>query len=568
MNRLSSSKYGLVFLLVIILVLNFLASQWHYHLDLTEEKRYTLSTASKKLLRGLDDEVNIDVFLDGDMPAGFRKLANSTTDLLKEFKEIESGNIRFKFKKPLEGLNDSSKAYLMDSLQRLGLSPMNVKAQVKEGEGQEERYIYPGAIITYKDRIAAVDFLQGQSSVDGINSLNNAEALLEYKLVNAIHKVVEDSVPVVGYLLGNGEPFSYNVYDFVQRGLRKNYGFAFLYIDSIRYIPPVFQAIVIVKPTQKFSDQQKLKIDQYIMHGGKVIWMIDNLYAEMDSLKRVQKEFVAFDRGLNLEDQLFKYGVRINLDLVQDKNCDQIASVVGSIGGKPQMKLLPWPYFPLVSNYTGHPIAKNLDYILTQFPNSIDTVKAAGIKKTFLLATSAASRVINTPAIVSWNMISIEDDNRNFTSSFVPVAVLLEGKFNSVFANRLTTAMNDSLNNAGQPFVAQNNADNKMIVVSDGDIALNAVTNEEGPLQMGMNQYTKYKYANSDFVMNAIEYLVDNSGILELRGKDYTLRLLDKKKLDEDKTKWQFVNIASPVLFIILCGFIFQYIRRRKFQGA
>lgn len=564
MRKLLSSKYGLLFLLIILIALNFLASQWHYGLDLTQEKRYTLGNPTKKLLRNLDDEVDIDVFLEGEMPAGFKKLANSTRDMLNGFKEIARANIHYTFKNPLIGLDDSSRAYLMDSLQRLGLSLTNIKAQAKGGEGQEERYIYPGAIITYKDRVTAVDFLQGQSAVNGVNSLNNAEALLEYKLSNAIHKVVEDSVPYIGYLLGNGEPFNQTVYDFVERNIRKNYGFAFLYIDSVKSIPPIFKSIVIVKPAQKFSDLQKLKIDQYIMHGGKVIWMIDNLYAEMDSLRRSQNEFIAFDRGLNLEDQLFKYGVRINQDLVQDLNCDKTPTIVGSMGGKPQIELLPWPYFPILSNYNGHPIAKNLDYVLSQFPSSIDTVTAQGITKTFLLTTSAESRTLNTPALVSWNSVRNEEDLKQFTKSYIPIAVLLEGKFNSLFTNRLTTAMNDSLTAIQQPFIAKATTDNKMIVISDGDIVLNAVTNE-GSLQMGMNPYTKYKYANSEFIMNAIEYLVDDSGILELRGKDYTLRLLDKRKLDENKTMWQFINIVIPVLFIMICGFIFQFIRRKKY---
>ena len=565
MNKILSSNYGLIYLLFIIIIVNYLASVWHYRFDLTEDRRFTLSTPTRKLLRNLNEPVNIDVFLEGDMPSGFKKLRNTTKELLEDFKEIAKKNIRFRFKKPLEGLNDSAKAGLMDSLQQMGLSPMNVKAQTREGEGQEQQFIYPGAILTYKDRVIAVDFLQGQSAVNGINSLNNAEALMEYKLVNAMHKLTQDSLPIVGYLLGNGEPFNENVYDLVERNIKRNYGFSFLPIDSIRSIPSVFNAIVIVKPSRKFTDEQKLKIDQYIMHGGKVMWMIDNLYAEMDSLRRTQNEFIAFDRGLNLEDLLFKYGVRINQDLVQDLNCDKTPTVVGIVGGKPQVELLPWPYSPLLTNNNGQPIAKNLDYILSQFPSSIDTVKAPGINKTFLLTTGDASRTLSTPALVSWNSIRNEEDLKKFNKSFIPVAVLLEGKFHSLFTNRLTNVMNDSLNNIHQPFISQNQQDNKMIVVADGDIAMNAVT-QQGVLQMGMNPYTKYKYANSDFVMNSIESLVDSSGILELRGKDYTLRLLDKKKLDEGKSRWQFINIAVPILLVILSGFVYQFIRKRKYQ--
>jgi len=565
MNKILLSKYGLIYFLFIIIIVNYLASVWHYRFDLTEDRRFTLSTPTRKLLRNLNEPVNIDVFLEGDMPSGFKKLRNSTKELLEDFKEIAKKNIRFRFKKPLEGLNDSAKAGLMDSLQQMGLSPMNVKAQTREGEGQEQQFIYPGAILTYKDRVIAVDFLQGQSAVNGINSLNNAEALMEYKLVNAMHKLTQDSLAIVGYLLGNGEPFNENVYDLVERNIKRNYGFSFLPIDSIRSIPSVFNAIVIVKPSRKFTDEQKLKIDQYIMHGGKVMWMIDNLYAEMDSLRRTQNEFIAFDRGLNLEDLLFKYGVRINQDLVQDLNCDKTPTVVGIVGGKPQVELLPWPYSPLLTNNNGQPIAKNLDYILSQFPSSIDTVKAPGINKTFLLTTGDASRTLSTPALVSWNSIRNEEDLKKFNKSFIPVAVLLEGKFHSLFINRLTNVMNDSLNNIHQPFISQNQQDNKMIVVADGDIAMNAVT-QQGVLQMGMNPYTKYKYANSDFVMNSIESLVDSSGILELRGKDYTLRLLDKKKLDEGKSRWQFINIAVPILLVILSGFVYQFIRKRKYQ--
>jgi gliding-associated putative ABC transporter substrate-binding component GldG len=567
MKKLLATKYWWIVLLAGLVLVNMAASFIHVRADLTAEKRYTLSAPTKKLLRNLPGQVDITVFLEGDMAAGFKKLRNSTSEMLQEFKELGKSNIRFKFEKPAGDMDDSARAAFTDSLQRMGLSPMNVKAQVKGGEGQEERFIYPGAVIKYEDRVTAVDFLKGQSSVDGINSLNNAEALLEYQLANAIHKVTQDSVAVVGYLLDNGEPFSYNVYDLIERNLKQTYGFAFLHIDSTPAIPPVFNAIVIAKPAQKFTEEQKLKIDQYIMHGGKVIWFIDNLYAEMDSLQRAQNEFIAFDRGLNIEDMLFKYGVRINQDLVQDLNSDKLPSKIGDMGGKPQFDMLPWPYFPLLSNYNGHPVAKNLDYVLSQFPNSIDTVKAVGIKKTVLLNSSETSRLLNTPARVAWNTIQNEEDVKTFNKSYVPVAVLLEGKFSSFFTNRLTTAMRDSLLAIRAPFVAQNASDNKMIVVADGDIALNPVSPSKGPLQMGINPYTNYKYANSEFVMNSVEYLVDNSGILETRSKDFTLRLLDKKKLEEQKSTWQLVNIISPLVLVLLFGGLYQFFRKRKFIG-
>lgn len=552
-------------MLIILLAITYIASAVHYRLDLTKEKRFTISQPTKKLIHSLDDRVSITVFLSGQLPAGFKKLANSTKDLLQEFKEVSKRNIQYSFAKPGEGLSDSAQAQFQDSLRRLGLNPMNIHAQVKEGEGQEQRLVYPGALISYKDRVIAVDLLQGQSAVDGINSLNNAEALLEYKFARAIQKITQDSVPVVAYLAGNGEPLSYNVTSFVENVLKRDYVTRIFPIDSFPEIPPVFNAVVIVKPTVPFTDVQKVKLDQYVMHGGKIMWLVDELYAEMDSLQRAQNDFIAFDRNLNIEDLLFKYGVRINPDLLQDLNADKVPSVVGSVGGKPQMELLPWPYFPLLSNYSNHPIAKNLDYVVSQFPNSIDTVKADGIKKTILLASSANSRVLSTPAKVSFQSIQTEDDLKTFNKPNVPVAVLLEGKFQSLFANRLTQQQKDAF--AGPGAFANSSPDSKMIVISDGDIALNAVTQKEGPLPLGMNMFTQYQYANKDFLSNCLEYLTDNSGILEARSKDYTLRLLDKKKIEAEKTKWQIINIVLPLLIVFVFGTLYQYIRKRKYRS-
>ena len=566
MKKLLATSYWWIVLLALLVLINFAASYFNLRADLTAEKRYTLSSSTKKLLQGLDEQVNITVFLDGDMPKDFKKLRNSTAALLQEFKESGKSRIKYIFEKPGTGLADTAKSLFLDSIAGLGIKPYTIEAQVKEGEGTEQRQVVPGALLSYKGRVTAVDLLSGQSSALDETSINRVEATLEYKFASAIHKIITDSVPVIGYLLGNGEVFSDRIKDLIDNNLRKKYGFAFLPIDSVPAIPPVFNAILITKPTQKFTDEQKLKLDQYAMQGGKIMWMIDNLYAEMDSLQRTQNEFIAFDRGLNLEDLLFKYGVRINQDLVQDLNCDKIPSVVGDVGGKPQIQLLPWPYFPLLSSNTNNPISKNIDYVLSQFPNSIDTVKADNIKKTYLLTTSEASRILNTPAKVSWNSIQNEEDMKTFNKGYVPVAVLLEGKFSSLYTNRVSESIKQSLALAQQPFRAQNTTGNKMIVVSDGDIALNFVTQNEGALPMGVNPYTKSKYANSEFVMNCIEYLVDNSGILETRNKDITLRLLDKKKLDTEKFKWQLINVLSPLLLVILFGSLYQFMRKRKYS--
>ncbi len=566
LNRLAVGRYGWIILGSGLLALNLLLSMSHFRIDLTKEKRYTLSEPTHRMLKNLKDKVNITVFLDGDMPAGFKKLKGSTSDMLSSFKNDAGANLRFRFSRPGEGLTDSTKEMFFDSLSRMGLNPTNVKAQKKEGQGSEEQLIFPGALVSYKDRTVGIDFLQGQSNVDGLNSLNNAEALLEYKLAHAIEQIIQDTVPVVGYLIGNGEPFDERITDLIENTIRPNYGFRFIPIDSVSSIPEQFSALFIVKPLHRFDDRQKLKIDQYVMHGGKVIWMLDNLYASLDSLQRSEGQFIAFDMGLNLEDQLFRYGVRINPDLLQDVECDKIPSVVGMVGGKPQIQIVPWPYFPLLRNPGEHPISKNLDYVVAKFPQSMDTVKAPGIRKTVLLSSSSTSRILNAPARVEWASVRNEEDLKTFTKPFVPVAILLEGRFNSPFANRISSAMSDSMSNVyHRPFLPQSEKENKMIVISDGDIALNEVPKNERPLPMGMNLYTKQQYANREFLLNAVEYLVDPSGILETRGKDYTLRLLDKKKVEEEKAFWQLINIGLPILLVILSVMAYQAWRKRKY---
>lgn len=569
MKKLLASKYWWIYILIALIGVNYLASLIHFRIDLTQEKRYTLSQPTKRLLEGLNDPVSITVFLKGDMPAGFKKLSNSTEELLQEFKEWGKTNIQYRFQKPGEGLNDTAKANFIYYLDSLGLSPTNVKVQAKAGEAQEERLVYPGALISYKDRETAIDLLKGQSAIGGNTSLNNAEALLEYKFASAIQKLTTDSIPLIGYMVGNGQPLTLNVYDLIGNTLQPNYRFGFVSIDSFNVIPLDFNAIIILKPTEKFTDQQKLKIDQYIMHGGKVIWMIDNLYAEMDSLMRKQSDFIAFDRGLNLDDQLFKYGIRINKDLVQDLQSDQIPQVVGNYGGQPQIQLIPWPYFPLLTPNNEHPISKNLDNVLSIFPNSVDTIKSPGIRKTILLTTSANARSLSTPAVVSFNTLKTEEDMKSFNQKNIPIAVLLEGKFASLYSNRISKALSDSLANIfGQPFLSSSATENKMIIASDADIVMNVVTQNRDPRKtpMGWNQFTERTYANKDFFLNSLEYLVNPSGILEARSKDFTLRLLDPKKVEEEKTTWQLINIGIPVILILIFGFIYQVLRRKKYQ--
>ncbi|HLY71709.1 MAG TPA: gliding motility-associated ABC transporter substrate-binding protein GldG [Puia sp.] len=564
MQKNISSKFWWLGLLMIMVAINFIAAQFHYHLDLTKEKRYTLSDPTKRLLKNLDDHINVDVYLKGDLKSGIKKLAKSTEELLEEFKEYGNGKVHFRFFDPLVDLDDSAKKLLVDSLNRMGILPMNIVAQSKKGEEQSERFVLPGAMVKYKDRLFPVNLLKGVGKTDENSLYNNAEALLEYKFANAIDKITEKSEPAIAYVMGNGEPLDLSVYNLIE-GLRNNYRFAIIKLDSVLTIPSELSAIILVKPTQRFSDNEKLKIDQYAMHGGNIIFMIDNLHAEMDSLS-LDRETLAYDRGLNLEDLFFKYGVRVNQDLVEDMQCASLNFVVGMNGDKPQMQLLPWPYFPLLNGSLTHPISKNLDPVYAKFSNSIDTVKAAGIQKTVLLQTSKNGRTISTPAIISFEMVKQASDPNVFTQPDIPVAMLLEGKFHSLYANRISSVMLDTLAHIyKQPFLGVAEKPAKIIVCASSGIVINEVRQGQ-PAPMGYNKDIDYPFANQDFIQNCLDYVAGSSGILETRSKDFTLRLLDPKKVEDNRSMWQFINVALPILLVILFGFIYQALRKRKYS--
>jgi len=566
-QRLSKRNYKWIGALGLLVLLNLLASQFHYRIDLTQEKRYTLSEPTKKLLGQLDDAVDIEIFLKGDLKAGAKKLAKSTRELLEEFGEYGKGKVEFRFTDPITELNDSDKTILFDSLQRMGIQPKTEVVQSKKGEEQTRRTIIPGAIVHYHNRSFPVDLLKGVSQSDEAGLYNNAEALLEYKFANAIDKVTQKELPLIGYVSGNGEPLDLRVYDLIQNTLKKDYAFKILPLDndSIPLIPSIFKSLIIVKPTTKFTDREKLKLDQYVLHGGSLVWMIDNLYAEMDSL-RMDKETIAYDRGLGLEDLFFKYGVRVNLELVQDLQCAGINIVVGMQGDKPQFSLLNWPYFPLLQGSLTHPISKNLDPVYSKFANPIDTVKSPGIRKTVLLQSSVNARVTGTPALISFETLKKAPDPALFNRGPIPVAFLLEGKFSSLFANRISSGMTDTLDRLyHSPFLAKGEKEGRVIVAGDADIAMNEVT-PKGPLPLGMNKDIEYTFANQNFIENCLDYLVNPSGILETRSKDLTLRLLDPKKVEEDRPFWQFINIVLPVLLVIAGGWLYQLLRKRKYH--
>ena len=575
-------KYSNIIVGCLLVAVIYASNTWlHGSLDLTAEKRYSLSDATKKLLdKKLDSAITIEVFLAGNLPADYKKLNIATAEILETFTSYASGPIQVSFIEPGTGIVDEeAKVKYFDSLAALGV--VFERTAITEGiEKSTSQLIVPSALVRYGNRKPiAVDLRSSkkifanynvieavESKEDKEATRNAAEALLEYKFAAAIDKVTKVNYPTVAYLVGNGEPTDLTVSDLAET-LRNDYNLGIFDLKSGYPNASDIDLLLIVKPTTPFSDEDQLKIDQYILNGGKVIWFVDKLHAELDSLMRTQAGYTAYDRGLNIDPLLFKYGVRINGDLVQDLNCAKLPIVVGkNPDGSPTMQRIPWPYYPFLTTPSDNPITKNMDRVLPIFPSSIDTVKAPGIKKTILLATDTSSRSIASPAMVSLNSVQSEADLYTFTKSHIPVAVLLEGKFSSLFANSIGATVIDSLQRfTGLPFLKKGIKEAKQIVVSDADIVTNAVTKTTGPLPMGELPFEAFQFANKTFLLNAIDYLVNDNGLFESRNKVVVLRLLDKQKVADQKTFWQLITIAVPILILLLIGILVSFWRKKKY---
>ncbi|MEO9210300.1 MAG: gliding motility-associated ABC transporter substrate-binding protein GldG [Ginsengibacter sp.] len=563
MRRVFTHNKWLITIIVAIIALNYVASLIHQRIDLTNEKRFTISKPVKEILKSLDEKVEVIIFLKGDIPAGFKKLSTSAQELLQEFNEYSGGKIHYKLLSADEKMPGSERLYA-DTLSSLGLIPINLKTQLKAGE--QSQYIFPAALVLYQNKMIAVNLYSGTQTIITPPELNSSEAMLEYQFANALDKIIHPHKPMIGYATGNGEPMGMNTYDLVENVLRKNYSLYTVNLLNEPVVPDTFKLLLIVKPTLQFTEAEKLKIDQYVMRGGKLLFFIDRLEAETDSLQ-IKNEVVAYDRNLNLEDLFFRYGVRINPDLIMDLQCDYLPF---SVNGKEQFNFLHWNYFPLFESPQNSVINKNLGLVAGKFVNSIDTLPLPNIKKTILLSSSNNSRTISTPALISSAENRNAPEDELFQKKGIAAGVLLEGKFTSLFKNRGSQAIIDSLAAYGTPFKEENTTDNKMIIVSDGDIVLNGVF-QNAPLPMGVNPYTintqyEYQFANRQFLENCIEYLINNSGLSEAKAKDYTLQLLDSKKTEQERTFWQMLNLLLPIVLVILSGFIYQYWRKRKYR--
>lgn len=552
----------LVIAIVIILVVNYISSNAYFRLDLTADKRYTLTEATHNVLDSLDDVVYIKIYLDGEMPIGFQRMEKSIHELMDEFRVIAGNNIQYQFINPSESGDESKRNAIYKDLYDRGLDPTNVKDRDEEG-GLVEKILFPGAIITYKDKETPVNLLVNNPGSSAEENLNNSIQSLEYKFIDAIRKITVKKRKRIAFIEGQGELDEYYTGD-ITRALNEYYDIDRVTIKDYVKILDSYDAIIIAGPTEKYTEKSKLIVDQYIMHGGKVLWFVESAQVSMDSLSTGSTTF-ALMNDVNLNDQLFKYGVRVNPDVIQDVQCTVIPVNTASAGSQPKFAPAPWLYFPLLVAPDNNPITKGLNMIKSAFPSVIDTVgNDPKIKKKIILSSSYNSRVLNLPLLVSLRQVREKIDPLTFNNHNEPVAVILEGQFQSVFKNRMIKKYT-----AGQDFdYKEESLPTKMIVVSDADIIKNDVrTRADGIFitPLGYDRYTKQTYGNKEFVMNAVHYLIDDSGILNMRSREFKLRLLDKSKILEERTKWQLINTVLPIIFILIFAVLLAYTKKRKY---
>ena len=544
-----------------IVILN-LASHFLYkRFDLTADKRYTLSQTSLNIVAEVKEPLYIDVFLEGDFPGEFKKLQTETQQLLEEFKS-QNSNVIFQFVNPLE--KEEERDSIMQSFIQRGLTPVNITVNDKGQQTQE--VVFPWAIATCGNRSVKVPLLKNMMGASTAEKVVSSVQHLEYAFANAINTVSKDKQKKVVIINGNGELEDRYIADFIKT-VRDNYFIAPFTLDSVSKTPvrtleqlKKYDLAIIAKPTEAFSDEEKQVLDQYIINGGKTIWLVDQVNMEIDSLYNETGTNLAFPRDLNLNDMFFKYGIRIRPDLIKDLVATPIILETGEPGSGTQKVQLPWYLSPMIypSQDANNPIVTNLDGIKFQFSSPIEPLKN-DIKKTILLQSSQYSKLIGAPFEVSLRMASEELGPKDFTGSGnYPVAVLLEGKFHSVYENRVLPFKDTSFKNIGK--------ENKMIVISDGDVIKNQLDKDGREVELGLDQRTGILYANKDFMMNCVNYLLDDNGLINIRSKEVNLPILDKEKVYASYTQSQVITVAVPIFILLFFGVAFTFLRKRKYS--
>lgn len=546
MNK-NIKNIGLI--LIGLIVLNMLNQSFYKRFDLTADKRYTLSKTTKSILSTLKKPLFITVYLEGDFPSEFKRLQVETQQYLEEL-VAENANIKIHFENP-----DNQREELI----KRGMMPSQLT--VEENGKLSEAIIFPWAEIVFQEKTTIVSLLPNAIVASQEEQLQKAIENLEYSFSNAINLITQKKQKTVAIITGNGELQDIYQYSFLSE-VAKKHKLAKFTLDSVTTNPMQtlqditnFDLAIIAKPTEKFTSEEKFTLDQFITNGGKTLWMLDNVQADQDSLLNSGK-MLAYPRDLGLTDLLFSYGIRINTTLIKDLYAAKIALATGTIGNQTQFQNLDWFYHPLVSGNPNHPITKNIGSVRLQFANQIDTLKN-NIKKTPLLISSPLSQKVGTPTIIELQSIAEEPQEKEYIAGNQLFAVLLEGDFNSAYKNRI------------KPFETSlfkaNATNNKMLVIADGDVGKNQILKGQ-PTDLAIDKWTNEQFGNKDFLLNVVDYLLDDAGLMELRNKTLQINILDKQKAFRERTFWQFINVVFPLILLFAFGFIFNYIRKKKYS--
>jgi ABC-2 type transport system permease protein len=528
-------------------------------IDFTKEKRFTLSTVSRDMMDSLRAPVKVTVYLQGDnLPGGFRRLQRATRDMLSDMQAYSHRRLQFEFVDPLKGQGQAEQDSTIKNMMAGGIEPTNLS--VKTDDGLTQKLIVPAALVTCGDKQVPINLLQRRIGLSDDEVLNNSIQNLEYAFASTIKKAIKGGNQQIGFIEGHDELNDVQLHDAINT---LSNGFMVGRVDltkiSLADLLKV-KLVVIAKPEKPFSEPEKFKIDQYLMHGGSILWSIDQVSAELDSLRGHGGDQLAFGKQLNLDDQLFTYGVRINYDLIADLNSSQIPVATGSVGGQSQIQMVPWLFYPLLVPVSHNPIVKNVDGITTQFISTMDTLAVRGVKKTILLTTSPYNNKITAPHMLSLAAIEQQPDPKAFQSQPKTVAVLLEGKFKSDFMNR---PVPEGIN--GPVDVLQQSQPAKMIVISDGDIFKNQVAADGSPYPLGYDHYTQQTSGNKTLLLNMVDYLTGDTRLIALRTKEIQIRLLNKARIRNEKLYWQLVNNIVPLALVLIFAIFQHYVRKRKY---
>lgn len=549
-------QLGIVFLAII--VINLISNFFFKRFDLTQDKRYTLSETTLNIIKDVESPLYIEVYLEGNFPPEFKRLQNETKQLLEEFTAYNS-NIIFNFKNPIE--KEETRVEKMKEFYAKGMQPLSITVEDKGKQSQE--VVFPWAQATYGDKFTKVALLKNLMGASTEQKVISSVQHLEFGFAEAINKISKEKQKKIAVIKGNGEFHDIFIADFV-KSVRESYYIGTFTLDSVTTQPTQslealkkYDLAVIAKPTEAFSESEKQVLDQFIMNGGKTIWLVDAVSADMDSMYNETGTILAAQRELNLTDMFFKYGIRMNPLLVKDEYATPIKIATGNQGSETQFQEYTWKFAPFIYPTSTNPIVKNMEGIKFEFASPIELLKN-DVKKTVLLSSSEYSKTIGTPTPISLDMVTEETTPEEYEGKgLLPVAVLLEGKFKSAYQNRVLPFEDKAFQSEGK--------DNKMIVISDGDVIKNQL-DKGAPLELGFDKWTNQLYGNKDFLLNCVNYLLDDNGLINIRSKDVDLPLLNKEEVYKNYTTAQMITVGLPIVILAIFGFLFTFLRKRKYS--